>query len=226
MRAVRRVVVAMGMALAGVLAAAVAEAGPPPWWVGPRTFGVGMAVGGGVSYNVVPSLRPPSNAWGPQADFLNLELRFFFRNQHALHVYSQLGNTLVSAIASALRNDPTMPGELVFASLGVLYDVNLRFGDAFDGERRRWILAPGLEIAGDYGFGGSYLRTRPAKFAVRIPIRWGVEWLVGGGARGRPVGYSLMLRSFFEPLGWAQHDGPPVITQGFAALIEGAVVWY
>lgn len=209
-----------------VLASARSDAGPPAWWVGPRSFGIGLAVGGGASYNVIPSLSPPANAWGPQADFLNLELRVFFRNQHGLHIYSQLGNTLLSAIVAGVRTDPTQPGELVFASLGVLYDCNLPFGDHFTAPRRRWILAPGLEVAGDYGFGGSYVRTRPAKFALRIPVRWGVEWLVGGGARGRPVGLSVMLRAFFEPLGWARNDGVEVLTQGAAALIEGAVIWY
>ncbi len=184
---------ASGLAAAIVLWAQTSLAGPPAWWVGPRSFGIGMAIGGGASYNVIQSLHPPANGWGPQADFLNLELRFFLRNQHALHVYSQLGNTVASAVVSAVRTDPTMPGELVFASLGVLYDFNVASGDYPASERRRWIIAPGLEFAGDLGFGGSYVSARPAKVAVRIPFRWGVEWLVGGGARGRPVGYSLML---------------------------------
>jgi hypothetical protein len=175
---------------------------------------------------VIPSLAPPRNAWGPQADFLNLELRVFFRNQHALHVYLQRGNTLISAIVADVRSDPTMPGELVFASLGVLYDFNLPCGGWSNHRRRRWILAPGLEVGGDLGFGGSYVTMRPAKVALRVSIRWGVEWLLGGGARGRLVGLSLMVRAFFEPLGCASHRGVAVITQGAAALIEGAVIWY
>lgn len=224
--AVRSLSLIAALVASVLLATQPAHAGPPAWWVGDRSFGVGLAVGGGLSYNVIPSLSPPANAWGPQADFLNLELRFFFRHQHALHVYSQLGNTLLSAIVAGLRRDPTQPGELVFASVGVLYDFNVPLGEGLESYRRRWIIAPGLELGGDLGFGGSYVADRPAKVAVRVPIRWGVEWLVGGGARGRPVGFSLMLRAFFEPMGWAQNRGVAVITQGGAALIEGAVIWY
>jgi len=216
--------------LVAVLAFAVsspssAEATTPAAQSVRRTVGVGVAIGGGASYNVIPSLVPPRNEVGPQASFLNLELRFFFRNQHALHVYSQLGNTIASGIAAAVRTDPTMPGELVFASLGVLYDFNVPLGATPGSERRRWIIAPGLEIAGDIGLGGSFAATRPTKFALRIPVRWGVEWLFGDPAV-RLFGVSVFIRAFFEPLGLAQHSSPPVITQGAAALIEAALVWY
>lgn len=221
---VRRGSLGLAASLSVALVAPRVEAGPPAWWLGDRSFGVGMAIGGGASYNVIPSLDPPRNEWGPQADFLNLELRVFFRNQHALHVYSQLGNTLISAIVAGFRRDPTQPGELVFASLGVLYDFNLPCCGGLEQLRRRWILAPGIEVGGDLGFGGSYVTMRPAKVALRVPIRWGIEWLLGGGARGRPVGLSLMARAFFEPLGWASHRGVSVLTQGAAALIEGAVI--
>jgi hypothetical protein len=213
---------ALALASSALLLAEDAHAGPPAWWVRRRSFGVGLALAAGASYNVVPSLDPPAVVWGPQASLPSLELRWGLPNDALVHVYSQLGNTLLSGILAASRTDPNAPGELVFASLGALYDFNLPLGDWPGFHRRRLVLAPGLELGGDLGFGGSFERTRPAKVALRIPVRVGVEWLLGP----RPIGLSLTLRSFFEVAGWARNNGRESVTQGFASLVECGLIFY
>lgn len=183
-----------------------------------RVFGVGTVVGGGASYNVLPALYPPRVDWGPQADFGTLELRFFLRHGGSIDVYSQLGNTLVSAITAAVPRRPDEPGALVFASLGVLYNFNVNLW------RRRvfLLLAPGLELGGDLGVGGAYERTHPVKAAVRVPLRVGVEWL----DHERTFGLQFMVRAFAEVLGYARHADAQTIVPGAAALAEVGLIAY
>ncbi len=194
---------------------------PPSEPQRPRAVGVGTAIGGGFSYNVIPSLDPVRIALGPQADFLNLELRFFLNHGASIDFYSQLGNTLASTIAAAVSTDPSQPGALVFASLGGLYNFNV----PLDARRGRLflLLAPGLEVAGDLGAGGSYTRTRPIKVALRIPFRFGVEWLLG---YRRTVGLQLMTRTSFEAIGYSSHNGQDVFSPGMSALLELGLIFY
>jgi hypothetical protein len=186
-----------------------------------RTFGIGTVLGGGVSYNIVPSLEPPQVALGPQADFGTLELRWFFAHGGSIDVYSQLGNTLVSTIAAAVSTDPARPGQLMFASIGALYNANLLLATT---QRPVYLLlASGLEIVGDVGAGGSFERTRPLKGALRIPFRVGVEWLVG---ERRSIGIQLMTRTFFEFIGYASNNGQSRIAPGVASLLELGLLFY
>ncbi len=181
-----------------------------------RTIGIGSVLGFGVSYNVIPSLNPPAVAIGPQADLGTLELRFFQPGGHSIDLYSQLGNTVLSATYALWPRRPDEPGQLVFASLGALYAINVGTG------LTRGVFALGLEVGGDYGVGGLYDRTHPLKAAFRIPARVGVERLFPDAS----LGVLFLLRPFFEVVGYAANDGRSITSQGVAVLAEVGFVFY
>lgn len=181
-----------------------------------RRVGIGSVLGGGFSYNVIPSLSPPALALGPQADFGTIEVRWFLPSGHSIDLYSQFGNTLISTALALTPRRTDAPGTLVFASLGALYNLNLGTG------RTRALLALGIEVGGDYGVGGSYDRTRPVKAAFRIPARIGVERLFPDAS----LGLQFMLRPFFEVVGYGRNDGQSLTSPGFAVLAEIGFVFY
>ncbi len=183
-----------------------------------RSWGIGTVFGGGISYNVVPSLMPPAVAFGAQADLGTLELRFFVTERYSIDVYSQLGNTLLSSISAALPRQPSEPGSLIFASLGVLWAFHIPFASG----AHSVIVAAGLEVGGDVGVGGLYEMTHPVKFAFRVPMRVGVELLL----RSRAVGFQFLARPFLEAYGYARQGGRDIVSPGFGVLAEVGVMFY
>lgn len=184
-----------------------------------RRIGIGSVLGGGFSYNVIPTLVPPTIALGPQADFGTLEVRVFLPRDHgSIDLYSQLGNTILSGALALAPRAPSDDGSLVFASLGALYDFDRPFADP----RWRAILAFGLEVGGDYGVGGRFDRTHPTKIALRIPARIGVERLFPE----RAFGLLFVLRPFFEVVGYARNEAGSVVSPGVAVLAEVGFVFY
>jgi hypothetical protein len=178
---------------------------PAPPTVSPRAdrwWGIGAAVGGGVSYSAIVARADSgvriidSSTVRPVAQFPTIEAQFFYRREYSVDLSLPLINNIVGSVLSK----------------GLLWSFDTFFNANVGSGMARLVIGPGLGFAA-YATGGL------GAAAVRFPGQVGVELLTPK----RWFGFKLLARPWVEVAGGSAADATGTgLTTGVMGVVTFA----